>query len=97
MAKKAKYSVQLVNGNKQEVNGEIYGEWWGIHKNEDTKMYVLTHLESGRRVWSSTKKRTLQQLVQEPEFFEPPEVNSTEYKSKMRSAITRFCEENGWK
>lgn len=97
MAKKAKYEIDLMYAKgKQEVSGEIYGEWWGIHKNEAQKLYVLTHLPTGKRVWSSSKKRKLVELLQEPEFFDPPQVNDRTYLKNLSQVITRFCDKNGW-
>lgn len=93
MAKNGKYKIRKDDGMFEEVSGVLVGEWWGIHKRED-KMFVLTHIPSGLRVWSSRKKTTLQLLLQEPEFFDQPDVESLAWRNKIAKTIQRFCDKN---
>lgn len=93
MAKVGKYRIHMDDGTEKEVSGQIYGEWWGIHKRED-KMYALTHLPTGYRVWSSRKKTTLVMLIQEPEFCELPDHEDPVWRARVAKAIQRFCEKN---
>lgn len=93
MAKTGTYRITRDDGVDQEVKGELVGEWWGIHKRDDS-MYVLTHLPSGMLIWSSRKKTNLKMLLQEPEFFELPDHESVEWRAGIAKAIQRFCEKN---
>lgn len=99
MAKTGKYRIKMNIGETadMEVTGTIVGEWWGIHKREDRSGYSLTHLPSGMMVWSSQKKTTLLQLLQEPEFFDLPDHEDPKWRVTIAAAIKRFCDKNGWK
>lgn len=83
-----------------ECEGQIMSEQWGIHLDpfiEKGKHYVLTHIPSGKRVWSSSKMTNLKRLIQEPEFLEKIDDTNLEDVKKLKTAIERFCEEYGWK
>lgn len=69
---------------------------WAIHADPTStkKYYVLTHIPSGKRVWSSAKVTTLKMLIQEPEFFEEIDDTSLEDVNKIARAIKRFCDSN---
>lgn len=94
--KKGIIGCRMDIGDWKHVNGYIMSDQWGIHKDFDNTRYVLTHLLSGRRVWSSKKQITLKRLIQEPEFLERLDFTSSEHRAKLSKAIKRFCEENGW-
>lgn len=80
-----------------EVDANIMSEQWAIHADpflEKGKRYVLTHIPSGKRVWSSKTQMFLKRLIQEPEFLEPLDDTDMEQVRRLSTVITRFCDEN---
>lgn len=97
--KKGKISLLREEGGYLECEAEIMSDQWGIHKDpfvEKGKHYVLTHIPSGKRVWSSKLKTRLKLLVQEPAFFEPLKDTDLRDVKRLGMAIREFCERNGW-
>lgn len=91
--KKTKYSITMNDGTKQEVEGQVFNNVWGIDK-RGSAYYVLTYVPNGAFVESSKTMKLLKLLVQEPEFFDFDEtIQST---VKIIGAIKRFRDKNGW-
>lgn len=91
--KKGKISCDF-GGNKVEVEAQIMSEQWAIHLDptkETGKHYVLTHIPSGKRVWSSRTQTHLKRLIQEPEFLEPLDDTNIAQVNRLALAICRFC------
>lgn len=98
--KRGKIKIELKEGGTMECDASIMSPQWAIHLDpflDKGKHYVLTHIPSGRRVWSSAKQLLLKRLIQEPEFLEQVDANSPEDVSTLSNAIRRFCGENGWR
>lgn len=87
--------VNMKDGLKMEVEGAIMTDQWGIDKRENGQ-YVLTHLPSGKLVWSSKKQTFLKLLIQEPEFVRPINDMDIEHLKSLATAICRFSTTNGW-
>lgn len=90
--KKGKISLDM-KGGKLEVEANIMSEQWAIHKDTNSSLYVLTHIPTGKRVWSSRTQMFLKRLIQEPEFLEPIDHTNIEQLEKLAKAIQRFCNE----
>lgn len=83
-----------------EIPALIMSPQWAIHRspNADIKThYVLTHIPSGKRVWSASTQTFLKELIQEPEFFEPLDDLCVVQVNRIGEAIKRFCSYQGWK
>lgn len=96
--RKGKISISCCNShNKIECDAEIMSEQWAIHLDpflDKGKHYVLTHIPSGKRVWSSKTKTTLKMLVQEPAFFETLHDDDPQDVRRLGEAIKDFCDRN---
>lgn len=97
--KKGRIKVATKEGGWLECDADIMFDQWAIHNDpfiEKGKRYALTHIPSGKRVWSSKLKTRLKLLVQEPAFFEP--FKDTDLRDVKRLGITirEFCEKHGW-
>lgn len=96
MAKKQSYELNMKNGERKFVEGEVYGNF-GIHKRED-KMYTLTHIPSGCLVVSDSKKKELVKLLKDEEFSQvwwespmPDFANITQLKIIISKFYSKKC------
>lgn len=97
--KKGRIKVATKEGGWLECDADIMSNQWAIHNDpflEKGKHYVLTHIPSGKRVWSSKLKTRLKLLVQEPAFFEPLHDTDLRDVKRLGMTIREFCEKNGW-
>lgn len=91
--KKTKYFILKKDGQKEEIEGTVYNNVWGIDKRE-AGYYVLTYVPNGAFVDSSKKMTILKMLIQEPEFFDFDGTPTTAL--KLFKAIKRYRDKNGW-
>lgn len=91
---KIKLTMDCPPDTTVEVEASIMSDQWAIHKEASSSLYVLTHIPSGRRAWSSRTQLFLKRLVQEPEFLEPIDEKNLEQLKRLVQAIKRFCDEN---
>lgn len=75
-----------------EVDAYLMSEQWAIHKDVNSSQYVLTHIPSGKRVWSARTQTTLKMLIQEPEFMEILDDTNLEQVNRLSNCIKRFCD-----
>lgn len=97
--KKGVIKLSTREGGWLECEAEIMSDQWAIHLDpfiEKGKRYVLTHIPSGKRVWSSKLKTRLKLLVQEPVFFESLHDTDLRDVKRLGTTIKEFCERNGW-
>lgn len=94
--KKGTIKLACKEGGTLDCEAEIMSEQWAIHQDPflETKLYVLTHIPSGKRVWSSKLKGRLKLLVQEPAFFEPLKDTDLRDVKRLGMAIRDFCDRN---
>lgn len=95
--KKGKIKLVTKDGGWLECDAEIMSDQWAIHKDpfvEVGSRYVLTHIPSGKRVWSSKLKTNLKMLIQEPAFFEPLKDTDLRDVKRLGMAIREFCDCN---
>lgn len=94
--KKGLIKLSCKEGGTLDCEAEIMSEQWAIHQDPflETKLYVLTHIPSGKRVWSSKLKGRLKLLVQEPAFFEPLKDTDLRDVKRLGMAIRDFCDRN---
>lgn len=95
--KKGVIKLARKEGGTLDCEAEIMSDQWAIHKDpfvENGNHYVLTHIPSGKRVWSSKLKTTLKLLVQEPAFFEPLKDTDLRDVKRLGMAIREFCDRN---
>lgn len=98
--KRGRIKLELIDGSMMESDASIMSAQWAIHPDpflEKGKHYVLTHIPTGRRAWSSKTQMFLKRLIQEPEFLETIDASSQDSLRSLNRAIKRFCGENGWK
>ena len=94
--KKGVLKLSCKEGGTLDCEAEILSDQWAIHKDpfRESKLYVLTHIPSGKRVWSSKLKTRLKLLVQEPAFFEPLKDTDLRDVKRLGMAIRDFCDRN---
>lgn len=94
--KKGVIKLSCKEGGTLDCEAEIMGEQWAIHKDPfiESKHYVLTHVPSGKRVWSSKTKTFLKRLTQEPAFFETLKDTDLRDVKRLGMAIRDFCDRN---
>jgi len=94
--KKGVIKLLCKEGGTLDCEAEIMSEQWAIHQDPflETKLYVLTHIPSGKRVWSSKLKDRLKLLVQEPAFFEPLKDTDLRDVKRLGMEIKAFCDKN---
>ena len=92
--KKGMIKLATKEGGWLDCEAEIMSDQWAIHQDPflEKKHYVLTHVPSGKRVWSSKLKTRLKMLIQEPAFFEPLKDNDLRDVKRLGMAIKDFCE-----
>lgn len=87
--KKIILRIMKDDGTVEHVEAEAYNFQWSIHYNEEIKQWVLSHVKSGKRVWIDNSKRTLQLIVNQPEFFEEVDANNPDSIRPIVGAIGR--------
>lgn len=92
--KKGIIKLATKEGGWLDCEAEIMSDQWAIHQDPflEKKHYVLTHVPSGKRVWSSKLKTRLKMLIQEPAFFEPLKDTDLRDVKRLGMAIKAFCE-----
>lgn len=106
MAKTQKYQISMKDGGREEVEGVVINERWGIDKRttEVTRMmksgeektslsscFYLTHIPSGILVTNANTQKALKELVERLDS-----VNDEDYRA-MLDVTGDFWNERGWK
>lgn len=94
--KKGVIKLLRKEGGTLDCEADIMSEQWAIHQDPflESKLYVLTHIPSGKRVWSSKTKTFLKRLIQEPAFFETLKDTDLRDVKRLGMAILDFCDRN---
>lgn len=58
------------DGSFKDVEGTVLREGLHYHKDEETKLFFLTHDKTGKYIASSNRLKEIKELIQEPEFFD---------------------------
>lgn len=90
--KKGKVKLTMNDGGDVEVEASIMSPQWAIHKDINSSQYVLTHIPSGKRAWSSHTQLSLKRLIQEPEFLVDIDAMNKGQLVDLAGAIARFCD-----